>query len=257
MSKIKTSIRIVKLLKNYPVWFMNRFGLTSKGKVSSYQLRNGIKYEINNTDYNLLNHIWNYDVYRKGSIKKGDIVLDIGSHVGIFSVLASKLVGDSGKVFSFEPSPNNFYLLKKNIKLNDINNITAINKGVSNKQGVKKLFLSLFGYGGNSFFKNQNKKDFINIDCISLTEAIEKNKIKKIDFLKMDCEGAEYEILFSSPDDTLNKIKRISMESHDIKKYFINDLKKFLEEKGFSVKIGESYGEGVRMLYAINKNRNI
>lgn len=254
MSKIKTSIKIVKLLRNYPLWFMNRFGFINKKSISVYKLRNGVKYRLWSYDVHTINHIWNYDVYRKNIIKKGNIIFDIGANVGLYSVLSSRLVGDFGKVFSFEPSPDSFQLLKENIKLNNLKNVIAINKGVSNRKHTKKLFVYPADPKQNSFFKKSKMKNFIKVNCITLKEIIEKNKIKSIDVLKMDCEGAEYEILFSSSDNVIKKIKRVVMEVHNEKGHSINDLKIFLEKKGFKVEMGNSYGDGIRMLYAVNNS---
>src|SRR3989344_6832323 len=65
-------------------------------------------------------------------IKTGDCVLDIGAHIGYYTLLASGLVGKKGKVFSFEPDPNNLVLLRKNVMVNELSNVVIVNKAVSN-----------------------------------------------------------------------------------------------------------------------------
>ncbi len=77
-------------------------------------------------------------------LKKGDIVYDIGAHVGYFTLLASVLVGDEGKVIAFEPSLRNFLFLKKHIKINKLKNVICLNVAVSNKS-AKSFFKK--GYG--------------------------------------------------------------------------------------------------------------
>ena len=78
------------------------------------------------------------DFFKK-NIKEGDIVLDLGAHIWYFTCLFAQLVGKSGKVFSFEPEPNNFKLLKKNVEVNGYNQVTIEQKAVSDvKDMIKK-----------------------------------------------------------------------------------------------------------------------
>lgn len=67
------------------------------------------------------------EIFKK-EIKKGDTVLDLGAHIGYYTLLAAKLVGEKGKVFAFEPEPTNFALLKKNIKINNHQNVIPVQK---------------------------------------------------------------------------------------------------------------------------------
>ena len=75
------------------------------------------------------------------------------------------------------------------------------------------------------------------VDCMDLNDILEINNIAKVDFLKIDVEGAEYEIIFNCNDNTLKKIRRIAMEYHEIDSYNPNDLVKFLTGKGFSTRV--------------------
>jgi hypothetical protein len=79
----------------------------------------------------------------------------------------------------------------------------------------------------------------VEISCISLKEVFAGNKIDKCDLMKMDCEGAEYEILYNAPKNILQKIKKISMEFHNIDDLKNNDkeLISFLRKSGFKVKL--------------------
>ena len=61
----------------------------------------------------------------KNEIKKGDVVIDIGAHIGYYTVLFAKLVGPKGRVFAFEASPTNFEILKKNVNVNGYQNVTV------------------------------------------------------------------------------------------------------------------------------------
>ena len=132
--------------------------------------------------------------YFKKIILEGMHVIDIGANIGYFSILFSKWVGDKGKVFAFEPEPENYSILVKNIQANNCNNIIPIKKAVSNKEGTLILFQSEENKGDHRIFdaeilpedKNRNK---IEIESIKLDSFILSEQ--KIDFIKMDIQGSE------------------------------------------------------------------
>jgi FkbM family methyltransferase len=126
----------------------------------------------------------------KKIVNQGDVVLDIGANIGYFTLLFSRLVGPSGKVYSFEPEPENFSLLKKNVELNNYKNIILIQKAVSNENRKIKLFLSMNNEGDHQIYDSGENRNFIEIDSIRLDDYF-KNFEKKINFIKMDIQGAE------------------------------------------------------------------
>lgn len=133
----------------------------------------------------------------KNSLKKGDVVLDMGANIGLYSLAAAKIVGNSGKIYSFEPDPITFKNLKKNIESNKYNNVELINKAVSNKTGTI-TFTSSENITSRS--KNhiktadEQEKNSIKIHTIKMDDFFE-NKNNVINVIKMDIEGAEFEAL--------------------------------------------------------------
>lgn len=254
MSKIKTMIGVIRTIKNWPIYFADYFKLINRKHIV-YILRNGIEYKVRpkTHDSGIIKEIWiNNDYTPKGyAINEEDLIIDIGAHIGIFSIFASKFAKE-GKIYAFEPIPENFEMLKHNIEINQIKNIIPINKAISDKKGQKEIFLSkdTGGHSFYSFYCGGDRTKAINIQTISLKDIIEENDISQIDFLKVDCEGEEYTILFSCPDKILKTIRKISAECHNINNNrHIFSLKKFLKEKGFEVKIkSDSNMEGT--LYA-------
>jgi len=123
-------------------------------------------------------------------IKKGDVVLDLGAHIGYYTLLMARLVGRKGKVYAFEPEPYNFELLKENVVLNNCKNVILVRKAVSGFNGKGKLYLSEDNRADHRIFNSQEKRKSIPIDSITLDEFF-KNKDKKIDFIKMDIQGVE------------------------------------------------------------------
>ena len=127
----------------------------------------------------------------KREIKPGMTVVDLGTHVGYFTLLAARLVGDQGKVFAFEPAPANYTLLTRNIALNGYKNVVPVPKAVSNKSGRIEFYLSEYDSMFHSMYGSYNSKEnFILVDTISLDEFFQ-DKDKAVDFIKMDVEGAE------------------------------------------------------------------
>ncbi|MBL7916861.1 MAG: FkbM family methyltransferase, partial [Bacteroidia bacterium] len=87
-------------------------------------------------------------------LKQGDVFFDIGSNMGLFSLYASELVGNMGKIYAFEPTKGIYKRLIENIELNGIKNIVPVNKGISDKNGTLALNISDNGHDAwNSFAK--------------------------------------------------------------------------------------------------------
>ena len=126
------------------------------------------------------------------SINKGDIVIDIGAHIGWYSLLASRHVGEEGLVYAFEPEPRSFNILIKNIKLNDITNIIPINKALSDSSGIQLLYINLYKKDPSLFrMWSDSDEESVPVEVIPLDEYLEN---KQVDIIKIDVEGYEYKI---------------------------------------------------------------
>lgn len=121
-------------------------------------------------------------------LKRGHVVLDIGANIGFYTLIMAKLVGERGKVYSFEADPTNFNILKKNVEVNGYKNVVLINKVVLDKNGKIRFYIDEGNTAGNSLFRG-NKREYREIDCIKLDNYFNKND--KINFIKMDIEGSE------------------------------------------------------------------
>lgn len=132
----------------------------------------------------------------KKLLKEGMTFLDLGAHRGYYTLLASKLVGEKGRVFAFEPAPENFALLERNVK--GRSNMTLVQKAVSNKSGTTRLFLSSKNTANHSLYDAGDSRESVEVEVISLDEFF-KDKDSKIDVIKMDIEGAEMSALDGMP----------------------------------------------------------
>jgi FkbM family methyltransferase len=121
-------------------------------------------------------------------IRRGMTVLDLGANIGYFTLIAAKLVGPEGKVFAFEPEPANFSLLQRNVNINGYENVTLVQKAVSDKNGVEELYLCSDSWG-HSLCSFKRDEDLISVPVTSLDQFFSDDIA--IDFIKMDIEGAE------------------------------------------------------------------
>jgi FkbM family methyltransferase len=129
----------------------------------------------------------------KTEIRKGDIVLDIGANIGYYTLIFAKLVGPEGKVFGFEPDPDNFALLKKNVEANNYHNVVLVNKAVSSKNGKIKLYRS-DDIGDHRTYDSGDGRKFVEIEAIRLDDYFDQGNAR-VDFIKMDIQGAEWEAI--------------------------------------------------------------
>lgn len=158
-------------------------------------------------------------------IKKGDIVLDLGANVGIFSLLACKI---AKKVIAVEAQSEFIPIIKKNISRSNCPNNINIEFGIIGKD--KGVFSDDTKLQSASHYKK-------NPPLLSMQNIISKNKLERIDFLKCDIEGSEFSLFDKKSDlSWLNKVKYISMEVH---KNYGNPIKlcETLSENGFYVKL--------------------
>jgi FkbM family methyltransferase len=122
-------------------------------------------------------------------IKEGSVVFDLGAHVGYYSLLSSVLVGQTGKVFAFEPLPRNLFYLNKHIQINKINNVTVIDAAVSDSSGWT-FFDEIPGNVGS--FKGQiSPKGKLKVRTVGLDDLIKRRETPIPNFVKIDIEGNE------------------------------------------------------------------
>jgi FkbM family methyltransferase len=126
----------------------------------------------------------------KKELKVGQTVLDIGANIGYYTLIAAKLVGPRGKVYAFEPDPDNFVLLKKNVETNGYTNVVLVNQAVSDKTRTAKLFLNKTNKGDHRLYDSKDGRPSISVQTVKLDDFFKKLD-KKIHFIKMDIQGSE------------------------------------------------------------------
>jgi len=167
-----------------------------RGRTTRYMVLTG-KYEEGTMDL------------MKKEIKSGMNVFDLGANIGMFTLLSSKLVGESGHVFSFEPDPYLFNVLKENLILNNVNNVSIYQIAVSNTVGVEKFSMNLEQDGDNRLNSNTMNENYVEVKTTTIDDFCEKNELK-INFLKMDIQGSEAKV-FQGMKQTLKKSPNIKI----------------------------------------------
>ena len=186
-------------------------------------------------------------------LKEGMTLLDLGANIGYYAVMESKLIGDSGFIYALEPHPSNVSLLKNNIQLNNMDNMIEVHQMAgSNKTGIEKLFFSEKS-NLHSLIEDKNSNgEMINIPTTTIPDFCKGRR--KIDFIRMDIEGYEVEVLEglipALKDDEFRP--SILFEIHPPKYTETHTIKPSLEamfEKGYHAKIIVS-NEGPRAKFS-------
>ncbi len=192
---------------------------------------NGNEYIIhtNGSDasgYGSIYEIIQMDEYRLTNYAglKNKVIVDIGTNTGVAAIILAKQNPNS-IVYAFEPFPNCIDLIKKNIEANKLTNVILIEKGVTHKTGKETIYVNDAVSGANTLYCDESgfSKEYnyrtLEIETIDFNEFIDTYKIKEIELLKIDCEGAEYDILYNNKLLKKGGIKNIAGEFHSFKKY--------------------------------------
>lgn len=257
--KLAIIFRIMLEIENWHIPLLHYFDMRDNEDIVRF--RNGIRCIVRNKSdavaFFEIFFLKTNTVLHNFTIKKNDIVIDVGAHVGFFTIYAAKQASE-GKIYAFEPYSESFNLLKKNIEINKLNNVITENCAVLKNSGTATLFIDKNFPISNTVFKAETHMEKETVTTISILEIFDKYKIKQVDLLKLDCEGAEFEIILNLPKDILGKIVKITAEVHqDVGGHRFDDLSTFLKANNFNVEsrnVLSGITTSMPMLYAINKS---
>jgi FkbM family methyltransferase len=240
-----------------PLLYLRAFG--QETEIHQINATVKMKMRVKSFDKWAAYQVWKFGEYsdKHFTIQPKDIIVDIGGHIGSFSIWAAKQAFN-GKVFTFEPNTENFQLLKENKRINKVSNLQIYNMAVSDKVGKVSFFNSEHQSMGHSMYEDElpNKTT---VDATTLLEILKTNKIKKVDFLKIDAEGAEYPILLNANATLLNKIDKIFIEYHDYLNHgkTYQDITNHLKSHGFEVELGANIFQRKMLKLGFLKARRI
>jgi FkbM family methyltransferase len=172
-------------------------------------------------------------------IRPTDTVIDIGANIGCFAVYAGKAASE-GRVLAFEPDADNFDLARRNAAINGLSNVTVERCAVSGEPGTLKLFRAEHGPLHTTMVGRLESAEVADeVPAITLKQIMDKYQVDRCGFLKMNCEGAEYGILYNTPPDYLQRIDRLALEyhaaPHEDKEAISRDLAAYLTAQGFDI----------------------
>lgn len=210
-------VRSVKYLENLKVWEFN--------VDDQYFLSTGPGWAYN---YNYLLDAFKSNLGYYSTVKEGDIIVDVGAGVGEEVMILSKLVGPSGKVIAIEAHPNTYKSLEYCKAKNKLENVQILNVAVSDQNGT----INIEGETNSlaSRVNRDNDKSGYKIPALTIDQILEDNNLNRVDFLKVNIEGAE-QLLIKGLKNSLSKIKSMAISCHDFRYFGEKEHDEFFKTK--------------------------
>lgn len=206
------------------------------------KLRSGLSAKIPPDLISAFDEIFLREVYKSDikNLKENPIIIDIGANAGYFSLyIYSKF--PLAKVISFEPIPSNFFLLEQQKNYNNLKKLFLDNRAVMGISNIVDIHYNnnIKTSVGASIINRSNSNTLLKVRAISIPQIFEEYQLDHCDLLKIDCEGAEYDILQNCPSVYLKKINRMVIEVHGWVPESLGTIQgliKFLQKNNFKVK---------------------
>lgn len=257
----QTVLLCVKKIKNPHLFLLDSLNLMKKPYTLKFKDGYSLKVRPKNNkrvgDIHVIKDIILYNQYELKSIPSKGVVIDVGAQIGCFSVPVA--TNTDCLIISIEPEKTNYEQLKKNKTLNKLKNIKSYNVALTKEKGFSYFYISQENSAGHSLFQDDKKQKY-KVKTLSLKDIIDENKIKKIQYLKLDCEGGEYDILLNLSKKYLDKIKTIYLEQHHtpdiLNKYAEESITNYLEKNGFNRKLIDKFyfkDEGTFYIFKFEK----
>lgn len=225
----------------------------ARGSTRIYDLgnRRSIEYRPGTTDNFVIREIWENNEYflDDARIEVDGPIVDIGAHIGVFAVRASSMF-PGHPIIACEPVPANFALLRRNLGRNRCRSVTALNTAVAAQTGSAQLYLDARNTGGHSTAVAVSD-DAITVKTIGFGDLIRMNNLSRISFLKIDCEGGEYDIMLNPDFEAMaGRIDQLVLEYHPVEGHDLNELASLLRDHGLEMtahKDGYFAGQGTAL----------
>lgn len=212
--KIKKKLDKIEKVKQNKKWE----DLFQENNYTTYNLLPNVKINLYKDDYLSKKIYTGFEQdeinFINSNLNQGDIFIDIGANIGLFSIIAANKVGNSGKVIAFEPTKKVFNKLIENATLNNFENIDFRNIGLSNKKQTLSFYVSQDGFDAfNSFVENNDREEQkITIEASTLDIELENINKSLIKIVKIDVEGWEKYVLLGGQDFFTNYSPIVMME---------------------------------------------
>ena len=192
--------------------------------------------------------------------RKGDIVVDVGAHIGRYTLIAARRAGLNGRVIAIEANPDNFEMLNNNVKLNQLANVTSLNYAAYSQETKIKLYLPGERFGQTIYSTmmvgraNEGKEKFVEVNANTLDHLLQAQGITKVNWIKIDVEGAELEVLKGATS-VISRSKDISLliEVHNLSgnnTTLYEPIVEYLGKYNFKIEFERSSESGERHMIA-------
>jgi len=163
--------------------------------------------------------------------EKGEVIFDVGAHIGIYTLRSAKMVGKEGLVVSFEPDEENFHLLRKNVEINGFKNVKLIKGALGKKNEVRAFYMAVDPLYSSflPFRPLVDTREKRKAQAFALDDIVEKLKVNIIDWIKIDVEGSEMEVLEGGKKTFENVVSKVIIETDSEKAL------EFLRQRNFKV----------------------
>jgi FkbM family methyltransferase len=200
------------------------------------ELRNGLRFFVRGgtSDLAAINESVMLNPYLgAGHIELNEdaIVIDVGANIGDFTMQVARMC-PRGRVYAIEPLADCVAALNRNKVLNSFANVEIVNSALGDHEGKTKLFRAGVGSSEHSHISGTTDSETVRIT--TLRRLIDDWQLERIDLLKLDCEGAEWDIL-PTASEVLPRIRQISMEFHPDRGWTGAKLAQLLRESGYAV----------------------
>jgi FkbM family methyltransferase len=241
--------RVYRLCRNWPQYLVDY--VLRRRTAAQYELRNGVR--LTDDRGTLAGTIAVVFIRREyGRVDQFRTIVDIGANIGTFAVYAAQSSPEAN-IYCFEPETGNFESLKNNIHLNELHDrVSAFQCAVGSDCGDRQL--AVIDPLSNSFHMiPDGGANMQTVACTSLTTILGNLDVEQIDLLKLNCEGAEYEILESCPHQDLDRISNIRLEYHnlDAPGKTGESLSRFLRSRGYRIQRFTRYLNTSGFIWAI------
>lgn len=239
-------IRLFRHIQNPAEYFFHK-GERRQRALHFITRPNALIFDVPESVYQVFKEIFMADVYEinrlVAAVPAKPLVVDIGANAGFFDILLLSKLKDA-TIYAYEPLPANIAHLSATIRQNPgiadrirfhqlavtgapQSHIDLFMEATGDSQVVASVFAGF----------NKNNTTLTRVNCITLTDIFEQNAIDRIDILKMDCEGSEYDIIYHTDPAYIRRIDRMLVEVHDIdgEQCNIRYFSQYLEQLGFAL----------------------
>jgi FkbM family methyltransferase len=194
------------VFRNWPYFLSSRF----QDREGVLELRNGLRFRIRpgSTDRASVSEVFILDSYEP--VPSGASVIDVGANIGAFTLCAAQR---AKIVYALEPVSNIFEALRRNVELNGMSNVSLHRVAMSGENGEAQV--SVAGMASSIHFQTRGSS-LERVPTVTLESFMDGQRIAQVDYLKMDCEGAEWDILLKTAPSVLSRIRHIELEFHNI-----------------------------------------